>query len=238
MKKSAFDNYLFVILLIIGTSLGLLGCGGGDNNNNSNSTEPTTQFQTFPNGYFTEGYTETYQLTGSDNTGGIYVGSLLIETQSQEIFDGVSAIPIMFSLESTNTQDNAVFSSTEIIYYTTDQTDRRIIGKKFLDNGVILTATSTDVLPETATIGDLGAIGDYSVSYGVTSDAKWQLDNANNGQGYLVINWIIYTFVPGNIDTSEQQQYLIDQDGTRLAVSLKFSDAIYSTTTTFSGNRN
>jgi hypothetical protein len=227
----------FSTLFITAASLALVGCGGNDNNS-STPTDTNIPFQIFPDGYFTEGYTETYQLTGSDNAGGTYEGSLSIETQNQELFDGVSAIPVMFSLEYTNTQDNGVSGINNIVYYTTDQADRRIIGERLVDNGVTLTAISTDILPETATIGDVGAIGDYSVSYGVTSDATWQLNNANNGQAYLFINWNIYTFVPGNIDTSEQQQYLIDQDGTRLAVLLKISNVTYSTTLTFSGNLN
>jgi hypothetical protein len=223
--------------LAVVASLTLIGCGGGGGGGGDSSTptDTTLPFQLFPDNYFTEGYTESYQLTGSDTGGGKYTGSLLLQTQVEDTFDGAPAIPMQFLLEFTETQTNAFLSTSGFSYYSTDPSDRRLIGESF-DDGTISMPTSTSAFPATATIGDFGTIGSYSSSDGTTSSAAWRLENANNGQAYLVIAWNYYDEF-SNLDSTEEQQYLIQPDGTRLSIKLSLFIVSDTITVTFTGQR-
>ena len=86
MKK-----YLILFALIL-----IHGCGGSDDTTYVPSdvpTDPTTVFQTFPTGYFTPGYTETTNYTGTDTAGGTYTATMSEQTQPESSYLDLPAIP-------------------------------------------------------------------------------------------------------------------------------------------------
>src|SRR3989344_8763935 len=96
-----FTKYKLVIVFIGLVLLGACGpSGGGGGDSSSTSTPAPTPtdtnlaFQSFPAGYFSSGYTETYQVTGSDTVGGTYTATLSSTTLAPTTFNGQPAIPV------------------------------------------------------------------------------------------------------------------------------------------------
>jgi hypothetical protein len=225
-----------IMLLAVYLILVSLGCssGGGGGGDNSTPTDPNIPFQLFPSGYFSQGYSENYDLTGSDTAGGTHTGSLSLSTQAATIFDGQSAIPVSQLLSFTNTQTNAFLSVSVTGYYSNNANDRKWIGEDQITFGVINSATTTYTLPETATIGDFGNVGSYTGSDGTGMVVTWQLTNANNGLANIVINFTYYDSPGGAISGSEEQTYTINQSGERQRFKIR-ADVGGGVTITLSG---
>ncbi len=168
--EKMFTRYKLVIALIGIVLLSACGSGGGGGGGSSSSTStpaPTSTdtnlaFQLFPAGFFSNGYTETYQLSGSDTAGGTYTATLSATTQAQTTFNSQPAIPVQSVVKITNTQTGAFVTGTSIGYHSTDSGSWMYLG--FTDNttSTTYTAVSLNVVPQSAKIGDIGVVGTYS----------------------------------------------------------------------------
>jgi hypothetical protein len=235
-----FTRYKLVIASIVVVLLSACGSGGGGGAGSSTSapastpTDANLAFQIFPAGAFSSGYTETYQLSGSDTVGGTYTATLSATTQPQTTFNGQPAIPVQSLVKITNNQTGAFVTGTSIGYYSTDSGSRMYLG--FTDNttNTTYTAVSLNVIPQSAKIGDSGVVGTYSGG-GETDQISWQLTNANNGLANLVTNNT--TTISGNLQWSGEHSYVIDQSGNRKSLTIKIFYADSGITVTLSGNK-
>jgi len=221
----------------------LAGCGGGGGGGSSSSTSnptatptpPDTIFHLLPPGALTQGWTQTYHLTGSDTAGGQFTGTISETTQAQTTFNGQPAIPLQAAFTLTNTVTNAFVTVTALGYYATDPANMMYFGDTN-STGDIFTAISLNVVPETAKIGDTGVIGTYAGSgsaLGETETMTWELKDAGNGNAYLIIN--DSDFSGANLLYSEKDTYLIDPQGNRKSITAVIYYAGSGITITLSG---
>lgn len=228
---------LFVVAFL------LSGCGGGGGGSGSSAaptpaptpTPTNIPFKLFPAGYFTNGYTKTYQLSGSDTAGDTYTATLSETTQAQTTFNSQPAIPVQSVFNFTNTKTNAFVTATGKEYFSTDINNLMDLGST--DSiGDIYTATSLNVIPQTAMIGASGAVGTYSGSgaaAGETDTTTWQLTNANNGLANLIVT--TSTFIGATFDSSEKHTTVIDQQGNPQSTTIEIYYASSGVTITLSG---
>jgi uncharacterized repeat protein (TIGR03803 family) len=204
-------------------------------------TATNIAFSLFPSGYFTNGNTQTFNLTGSDTVGDTFTGTLVTTTQAPSQHVGLPptytlepVTPVQGVLNLINTKANATINSTGTDFYSTDVTNLMYFG--WDDSTSHFNPMSMSVIPQTAMIGASGVIGAYSGNgsdVGQTETYTWQLTNAYNGLANLTIANSTYdgsTFVASEADT-----YLIDQQGNRQSVTIviTYPDG---TVITFSGN--
>jgi len=235
-----FNRYKLVIASIMVVLLSACGSGGGGGGGSSTSTPAPTPtdtnlaFQSFPAGYFSSGYTETYQVTGSDTAGGTYTATLSSTTLAPTTFNGQPAIPVQKLVKITNTQTGAFVSGTGTDYFSTDSGSRMLLG--YTDDSAEVTkiGLTMNIIPQSATIDDVGVIGSYTGG-GETDQITWQLTNANNGLANLVVNET--TTISGSLDSSEEDSYVIDQSGNRKSLTVKIYYADTGIIITLSGNK-
>ncbi len=233
-----FTKYKLVIAAIGVVLLSACGSGGGGGDASSTPaptpTDTNLAFQSFPAGYFSSGYTETYQLNGSDTSGGTYTATLSATTQAQTTFNGQPAIPVQSLAKITNTQTGAFVTGTSTEYFSTDSGSRMYLGYRDDTTNTTYTAVTLNVIPQSAKIGDFGIVGTYSGG-SETDQITWQLTNANSGLANLVVNNT--TTISGNLDSSEEHSYVIDQSGNRKSLTVKIYYADSGITITLSGNK-
>jgi len=235
-----FNRYKLVIASIMVVLLSACGSGGGGGGGSSTSTPAPTPtdtnlaFQSFPAGYFSSGYTETYQVTGSDTAGGTYTATLSSTTLAPTTFNGQPSIPVQKLVKITNTQTGAFVSGTGTDYFSTDSGSRMLLG--YTDDSAEVTkiGLTMNIIPQSATIDDVGVIGSYTGG-GETDQITWQLTNANNGLANLVVNET--TTISGSLDSSEEDSYVIDQSGNRKSLTVKIYYADTGIIITLSGNK-
>jgi hypothetical protein len=186
-------------------------------------TPTDVPFQLFPAGYFSNGYTRTWQLSGSDTVGNTYTATATFTTGAQTTFNGQPAIPVQFALVLTNTKTGVPLTSTELDYYSTDPTNRVYLGAT--DSlGSIFTPISLNIIPQSATIGTspINPIGTYSGSGTAATETltgTWQLTNANNGLANLIN--LYTTSIGSTIVSSSTTTVVIDQQGNGQSLTYK-----------------
>lgn len=226
---------LHKILTVLMPLVVLTGCV--DSNNRFNPTDPDTIFNLFPSGYFEVGYSEAYELSGFDNNGITQTGIFSVDAQSQTSFNSELAIPLLVTLEPGGFQTGLFPTSTKIEYFSTDSNDLRNLGfTNTLFGSTSFFAFSTSAIPVTAKIGDSGQIGTYIDIFGNENIRTWQLGDGGDGRARLV-------FVSTTRDnsgfrlSSSEEEYLIDQNGDRVSVRLRFFNADSILTLALSGDK-
>jgi hypothetical protein len=229
--------FLFQCVLVV--SLAACGNGGGGGSSAAPAPTPTSTtipFNLFPAGYFTNGYTKTFHLTGSDTQGGTYTGTITETTQAQSVYNAQPVIPVQTLLNLTNTKTNAFVTATGYEYFSTDINNLMSLGST--DSiGDIYTAISLNVVPKTAMIGASGAVGTYSGSgtaAGETVTLTWQLTNANNGLANLIVT--NSTYIGATLDSSEKHTTVIDQQGNSQTTTIEIYYASSGVTITLYGS--
>jgi hypothetical protein len=214
----------------------LTGCF--DSGDSFNPTDPDTVFTLFPSGYFNVGYSETYDLSGFGNNGISQLGLFSVETQLRTIFNGEPAIPVLTALQVTDTQTGSFSTAMKTEYFSIDSNDLRDLGFSNLLFGFTpFFAFSPAVIPATAKIGDSGEIGTYIDDFGTQNIIKtWQLEDGGDGRARLVYFSTTQDFRGFRLSSIEQR-YLIEQNGDRISMSLKFFDADSILTLTLSGDK-
>ncbi len=236
-KSTQFWTTLRHLTLVCVVAVGVLsilasGGGGGGSGPSSVPTDTNLPFSIFPSGFFTSGYTETYQLSGSDTAGGTHIATVSRATQAQTTFNSQLAIPVLVLITITNTTTGAFISGTKTDFYSTGSTSRMLLG--FTSSTTTFLPVTINVIPQSATIGDFGVVGSY-IGGGETHQITWQLTNANNGLANLVVNSTIT--IAGILDFSEEDTFVIDQQGNPSFLTIKVFLASIGVTITVSGNR-
>jgi hypothetical protein len=213
-------------------SILVTGCSssGGDS---PAPTDPNTVFQLFPSGFFTAGYSETYNLTGTDTLGGTHKAVFSLQTQAPTTFLGQPAIPVFVQVQITNTSTGAVVSNSGNGYYSTSPTDRRYLG--YSDSTTTTVSAVTSTIPQTAKIGDIGVVGTYTDNTGNVDTQSWRLDDGFNGNAKLVeLSNEVDQF--GTLDTSSTTTHLINTSGNRLSITLVLFFNSLNATLTLTGS--
>ncbi len=210
-------------------------CGGGGGG--STPTDPSAVFSLFPSGYFSNGYSEGYTLTGTDTAGGKYTGSYSIQTQEQSTFRGQPAIPLAALLQLNNTASGAFLSVKSTRFYSTNTSIPEYLGFTNTTFGTTTVSATTNPFPSTAKIGSFGSIGTYTNSAGYTDVATWKLEDGGNGKAKLVILETTSDQV-GKLTSTSEEIYTINVNGKRLSVTFRLFDVASGTTINLSGNKN
>lgn len=219
-------SFIVVLLVLI------TGCssGGGDS---STATDPNTEFQIFPSGYFTAGYTDTINYTGTGTDGSSYTAFISEQTQTQSTFLGQSAIPILEQLQVTNTSTGATASGISTEYYSTDPNDRHYLGESSATSTTVTAVTSA--IPQTAKIGDIGIVGTYTDNAGDVTERSWRLDDGFNGKAKRVVLTTEKDQF-GTITTTITETNLIDTSGNVISSNVVISYLDLGVTLTLNGS--
>jgi len=212
MSIKGFAKGLTLISALI-----LVGCGGGDGASPGVPTDPNTVFRSAPSGYFTDGFSETRNYTGTDSEGGVYTATFSVQTQSQTTFLGVPAIPILGLLQLTNTANGGFVSSTVTVYYTTSASDRHYLGSS--DSSTTTVSSITNARPDSGKIGDFGVTGTYTDNAGNVTQQSWRIDDGFNGRARLV-SLSTTTDQFGTLMLSTTTTQLIDTSGNVISEEL------------------
>ena len=228
------DKYKLLSLL---TLFGVLisGCGGGGGTSPSTGgggtpTDTSLSFKIFPDNYFVN-YDVSASLTGADNKGITYTGSISEKTLAETTFLSENAIPIETKINFTSS--NGGFAAViQNQYFGTNVSDRRYLGV----NGVVETVSAnTNTIPATGKIGDSGTVGTYTDNAGSISTLTWSIEDGFNGNAKLVFITTTNNSL-GNLDNTFTTTYLIKPDGTRLSVELKTYNVNVDLEVTLSGD--
>ena len=196
----------------------------------------TTEFRLFPAGYFSTGYREEYNMSGSSTNGETHTGTFLVLTQSNETFNGTQAVSVLSQADWIDVSTNAAFSSVIEEKYTTNANDRRRLGSENVLTTVINTATGNDVIPQTAEIGDSGTIGVYSDAFGNTEAITWELESAGSNRAALTFNTNVND-VNNNLIFSNEITYEITANGNRQSLTQSFFNPLLNITTDWTGTK-
>jgi len=214
-----------------------------DNGGIENPTDPNTVFNLFPSDYLTEGYSETYVLSGQEVlTGDTFTGSFTLQTQAQDLFNSESAVPMYKELEITNSITGGSSTESGIDYYSINYTNLHYYGYSGIlhFSGISSSQTtesaSTTMLPVTGKIGDSGVIGTYIDSYDDTKSLTWSIHDAGNGNAKLKI---VTTTSPNQLGTVllvEEETYTINPNGVRLSIVIRIEYTYSGITISLNGN--
>jgi len=222
----------------------LYACTSEDDNGGiENPTDPNTVFNLFPSDYLTEGYSETYVLSGQEElTGDTFTGSFTLQTQVQDLFNSESAVPMYKELEITNSSTGGTSTKSGVDYYSTNYTNINYLGYSGIlhfsgiSSTQITESASTTMLPITGKIGDSGVIGTYVDSYDDTKSLTWSIHDAGNGNAKLKI---VTTTSPNQLGTVlliEEETYTINPDGVRLSIVIRIEYTYSGITINLNGN--
>ena len=218
---------LFALILIQGCS-----SGGGDS---TAPIVPDTVFQLFEAGSFTDGFKETWNVTGTDTAGGVWSGVIDEETQAELTFNSQPAIPILTLVQLTNSSSGGSIDDLSADFWSTSASDRRYLGSIGLFSSATASATTT-AIPETAKIGDSGAVGTYVDNAGIVEVISWRLDDGGNGQA-KVVQLVTEKDQAGILVSSSTTTTLIDTSGNAISKTLEIYTADTGVTLTLVLNK-
>lgn len=210
-----FKRSLLISLFIMFVT----ACGGGGGGTPANPTDPTLSFSTFPPGYFNGSYSASYSLTGTATNGTSYTATWSVQSGADTTFNSKSVKTIEQLLSITNTTTNAVAGALGYTYFSTDINNLTLEGSYSPTIGVSSMATSTTIIPLTASIGDFGNVGSYTNSDGTSDTVTWSLEDGFNGKAKLVLTFVAKD-TSNVLDTTEVRKWLISQDGTISSVEV------------------
>ena len=215
-------------MLIGGFVILLTACGGGGSGDPAPDPNAAT-FNFFPQGFFVAGYREEFDFNGTrvnaDTNAQLDVFTLdqVIVTQPEDVFNLESVIPVL-DLRDIGFSDGSSTQATETFYYSINQDDRHYNGKVITLFGIttIITAVSTNPIPETVQIGDSGTFGTYLDNFGSRYVYSWDVSDAGNNQARLTWTTNIEN-AASSIQLSESEDiFIIDVDGNRISKEIYF----------------
>jgi hypothetical protein len=212
---SALRRLLLFVLLIA-----LSGCGGGGGGGDSATpTDPTTVFDLTGFKSLTQGVKFSFNLTGSDNSGGSWSGVYRLTINAVQNVNGQLLTPADIYINLVESHTNTVISDVTTTYY---DASGDLVSRITQGSGVTCTPTSVSKLPDTVLIGDFGVTPSFDCSDGTTITGTWAIENANNGYAYLVISATIRDF-SNAIFATEIDKFKINTMGNPSSVIIKLA---------------
>lgn len=209
-----FKKITISILLVAALS----ACGGGGGGGNT-PTDPSLVFSLFPPDYFGGAYSDSYSLSGSDNTGDGYTATIAVQSGSTATFNAQSVLTIDQQVTITNTTTNAVGTGSSESYFSTDLNNLMAVGAYNITDNITALPTSVSVIPLTGSIGDFGNIGSYALSDGTSTVNSWALQDGFNGNAKLVTTYVARDSLNA-LDYTEIDTYTINEDGSIIRVNV------------------
>lgn len=211
-EKYMLFRYIGLVCVIALSVLSTLGSGGGGGGT-------PVEFTLLPSGFFGGNYAGSYSLTGSATNGDNFTATWDIRSQPDTTFNSKPVKTLDELLNITNTSTNATASTLINTYFSTDINNLTYEGQYSTTTGVSTMPTSTTVIPVTASIGDFGAVGDYTNSDGSSMSATWSLVDGFNGKAKFVITFT-HKDSSNALYATEVHRWLISTDGSRSGVEI------------------
>jgi hypothetical protein len=197
------------------TSLVLTACGGGGGGDSA-----VTTFTLADPAFDQVGGSRTFNLSGSSNDGDDLTAVWSLARRADTTFDGQPARQLdqLISITFVGT------GLTEAVSVTT-YTDAagRLLGS--VDN-TTLVETFPDgpqtALPDTATIGDFGFIGDTGYTDGASSTSNWRLDAHPGSSTRADLIEFISFISPTELNFDAQATRIIDSSGNTRGIKLSY----------------
>ncbi len=200
--------------------------------------EPTDEevaYQLFPNGYFSTGFREEYNLTGQSQSGATFTGTHLELTQSVTSFNGQQVVPVR-TQNDWDDENSTHFINGTIAYYSQDASNRTFIGSKDIITNVDLLNNNLQNIPITAKIGESGMIGAFPDLVGNTLSQSWKLQQGSGEMAWLVWEAIVRD-VNGAIISEGNTSYEIEPDGTRKSITILFDLKVLADPVNWTGTK-
>lgn len=241
MKKSvrAVINTAYVI----GLAVLLMSCAQTTSETDSQGVDDqqlgTSSVNVFPDGFFSAGYVEKYSITGIDDRGTDYTGTFLTTTGAEEVFNGVSAVPVISTLSYTTVINGVQVPPITIVLteYFSTSIPRQYLGSVNASTSLILNAQDPVVYIPEAVVPD--ASGDVVSSIGSDSsieDIDWFMQG--NADGTYDLSFVYnHTDSAGGLINHEVHTYVLNESGDRLSWSLTAQISSLNNTLRFSGIR-
>jgi len=210
------NRFLLISLLILSvflTDQNILFAG-------DKPTSKNIKFKLFPSNYFTT-YNVSADLTGSDNQGNSYTGTLQEKTFSKTKYLGKSAIPVKTVMGFVMSSGYGTASLEN--YYSAKGKNIHFLG---VSGDIETVSAKTFAIPDTAKIGRSGKIGTYTDKRNFKTNLSWQLEDGFNGKAkFIILNKT--TKPSGVLDNTFKTTYLIQKNGKRDAVELEtYNDTV------------
>ncbi len=221
---------LFVVVL---SSLSL-GCGGSGSDS-SVSENDELSFGLFQPGVFSAGFSESYDITGSDAQGQTYSGRFSYQTQPETTFNGEVAIPVVQTLEFTNVQTGATSIGVGTEFYSVDANSVRLVG--LTTDTVTITSATPVAVPLTAKVGQSGAVGTYLDNAGNTRVGSWRLERGE-GSTARYVTLVSTTDQSGNVIETSEFASVVDTSGNRQSAEVRINNVSLGVSLVLSGVKN
>lgn len=202
--------FIFLVALLFGCSS---GGSGGDNS----STD--VLFSTTPDGYYQEGYKESYSITGTDTRGGRYTGNFYINTRERTMIDGSNLTPLESLFNLTNTANNVFISALSTTYIGLDKNPVLMINH---ESGVTYTPVSIGRTPETAEIGSIGALTTWSGDDGTVMSGNWALEKNENANLADLVSMMTIKNQLNEIIVYQEMIQTIEKTGAKRGLKIKW----------------
>jgi len=185
--KKVIKNTLFVVFL-----LALYSCGGGGSNGGGGVTTPAST-PTDPNKLFslsssrqniTLGTVYSTQLTGSDSNGLTYTGTLAIANRAEEMQNGILVTPSDLILAFTDS-NGLTITTTGTSF---KDSSSNLISFSLQPLNLTCTPVTPGKIPSPVKIGDFGILSTLNCSDNTTRDGSWRVEDASNGNIFLIVN--------------------------------------------------
>jgi hypothetical protein len=199
----------------------------------------STAVNVFPAGYFEPGYTESYDISGTDQEDRVYTGTFELATADETIFNGETAVPVTSTLSYSRPVDGiAVPQMTFVITeYFSNSTPRKYLGSVNNDTAVIMTPVTTPAeIPAVVNADGSGVVGDFIGTDSSAESISWSVNKIDNDV-FQLSYFSEVTNSAGEIINSEAQTFSINAAGERQSWAF---DAVLSgkaMTFSFTGSR-
>jgi len=211
----------FIALSVFAANI-LVACGGGGGvgSPSSSNQSSTSTIYTLPNlmDILAVGQTINFNLSGNDNQGRTFFGSLYIENQGLVTVSGTNYIRYFQLVQLMSTQGEFITEGNNIYV---DPITTEPVYRYSPDTGLTFTVVTINPLPATAHINNSGSLTSYSISDGGSETGAWQLKSNTNPYADLVQSFVIKNS-GGAIRSTEDDTYTIDPTGSVKNISIHY----------------
>ncbi len=232
-QKSFRFRQVQLIIFICVTMTIFTNCGSSSNSDQPSPHIAVTTYQLYNPLLLEPGFKETATLEGRDSNGGIYTGTYETETLPAVVLEGHTVIPIVTTLNLTQTSTNDTSTSLETTYLVDINTPfRKTSGPVTYEPGAI------SPLPASGVFGDQGVITSWSGNDGTRISGTWGIEDAGGGFANIVESSTTEDVATNTILQTQEQILTIDESGNSKTISFIITIPAQNFSYTLSGDFN